>query len=902
MVSEKAADTILHEDCVADYPDEIRAFEENAIRERRERAWVDDQNQLIPPGQRPPAAPLPSPMSMLKSEKGATARDDAKRTENKDAPPLKNLVGLALSGGGVRSATFSLGILQALAEKDRVRHIDYLSTVSGGAFTGSFLGRLFTRARVAGVSDPCGRAQDILKKDSSAPLRWLRTQANYLFASGTDDWLLTLGIFFRNLFTVHLVVGALFFAMFASLAGISQLPFFQRLFSHPPGPPTWFTLTPSAWWWLPVAMLLLVILPLKLGYWLAPKQLSYRSHSPYPLAAWLVLIAGASLGLALPGGTVWAGAVLLVLGLAWAWQEAARWGLSDENLRKRRVEGPIVRNRLTRGLGEALVIFLALVAWVLLDSVARTVASKRHLPEMVAALVALSPALQILRMWALKVLPKGDGPSPVTVMKITAVLLTLTLLFIVDVIAHSLFQTGESKWAWGCIVIALLFSAAFGRAFDFLNFSSLHATYASRVTRTFLGASNEARTQGDGNIAADVQIADPGDDLPHHLYRPEEHGGPLHLISVCVNETVEHSSQRELRDSKGLPMTVGSFGVSVGRRYFAQWSRRIEVPWWLRIRRWLEGTNLTALPPPSLEAIRLNSSPNTFHPLARRDNKPAVVQSLSLGDWVGVSGAAFSTGRGRATTLLEALFMGLLNVRLGFWWNSGIKATERPGRFPANVWRRLKELPGALFQMQTLLLAEWRARFDGPSHELWNLSDGGHLDNSAVYELIRRRLPFIICTDATRDLDYTFEELASLVRNVRVDFGAEVVWQSHPTALDLPDAIKGWINLDHVGTLADLKGNSAHGGPGTKHAAIARITYADDKSRVTWLLLIKASLTGVESLDVGQYASANKDFPQDSTSDQIYDDQQWESYRKLGFMAGSAVIRNFESPPPIPTP
>ena len=246
--------------------------------------------------------------------------------------------------------------------------------------------------------------------------------------------------------------------------------------------------------------------------------------------------------------------------------------------------------------------------------------------------------------------------------------------------------------------------------------------------------------------------------------------------------------------------------------------------------------------------------------------------------------------------------MGLLNVRLGFWWNSGIKATERPGRFPANVWRRLKELPGALFQMQTLLLAEWRARFDGPSHELWNLSDGGHLDNSAVYELIRRRLPFIICTDATRDLDYTFEELASLVRNVRVDFGAEVVWQSHPTALDLPDAINGWINLDHVGTLADLKGNSAHGGPGTKHAAIARITYADDKNRVTWLLLIKASLTGIESLDVAQYASANKDFPQDSTSDQIYDDQQWESYRKLGFMAGSAVIRNLESPPPIPTP
>ena len=40
--------------------------------------------------------------------------------------------GLALSGGGIRSASFGLGVLQALLENHVLDKIDYLSTVSGG--------------------------------------------------------------------------------------------------------------------------------------------------------------------------------------------------------------------------------------------------------------------------------------------------------------------------------------------------------------------------------------------------------------------------------------------------------------------------------------------------------------------------------------------------------------------------------------------------------------------------------------------------------------------------------------------------------------------------------------------------------------------------------------------------
>src|SRR5215471_7752095 len=46
------------------------------------------------------------------------------------------VVGLALSGGGVRSAAFCLGAIQALDYWGLTKRIDYLSTVSGGGYIG----------------------------------------------------------------------------------------------------------------------------------------------------------------------------------------------------------------------------------------------------------------------------------------------------------------------------------------------------------------------------------------------------------------------------------------------------------------------------------------------------------------------------------------------------------------------------------------------------------------------------------------------------------------------------------------------------------------------------------------------------------------------------------------------
>src|SRR5687768_7060375 len=67
------------------------------------------------------------------------------------------LVGLAFSGGGIRSATFNLGILQALASLGMLWRCDYLSTVSGGGYIGSWLTAWIRRAGFAQVNDALAR-------------------------------------------------------------------------------------------------------------------------------------------------------------------------------------------------------------------------------------------------------------------------------------------------------------------------------------------------------------------------------------------------------------------------------------------------------------------------------------------------------------------------------------------------------------------------------------------------------------------------------------------------------------------------------------------------------------------------------------------------------------------------
>jgi hypothetical protein len=74
------------------------------------------------------------------------------------------------------------------------------------------------------------------------------------------------------------------------------------------------------------------------------------------------------------------------------------------------------------------------------------------------------------------------------------------------------------------------------------------------------------------------------------------------------------------------------------------------------------------------------------------------------------------------------------------------------------------------------------------------------------------------------------------------------------------------------------------------HAALAKVTYSDDTE--SWLLYVKPSLIGSEPQDVQHYHSLHPDFPHETTTDQSFDEAQWESYRKLGELIGERLLTN----------
>jgi hypothetical protein len=112
------------------------------------------------------------------------------------------LLGLAFSGGGIRSATFNLGVLQALAKCEMLGCFDYLSTVSGGGYIGAWLGAWIQRhpKRLQGVIEALN-PQLPPENDEAKPITFLRQYSNYLTPRlglmSADTWTMA-SIWMRN--------------------------------------------------------------------------------------------------------------------------------------------------------------------------------------------------------------------------------------------------------------------------------------------------------------------------------------------------------------------------------------------------------------------------------------------------------------------------------------------------------------------------------------------------------------------------------------------------------------------------------------------------------------------------------------------------------------------------------
>lgn len=820
------------------------------------------------------------------------------RREKNRLGPDKPLVGVALSGGGIRSATFCLGLFQALARQRLIRRIDYLSTVSGGGYFGSFLGTAFTRDGA-----DADTVESELADNHSWPVGWLRENGRFLSPNGSGDNWLTAAVALRNWVALHLVL--LTFIFFTLTFGMLVRADLTSL-----------TLTRDAW------------RSIELFFW---------NHAPMGIwwSPWMLLPAVSFALLMLPSGIFYWGTQLAPV------MAASRWltGLIRPSVRKMTNAEFAARtqNSLTRGLMVGLVTTISLTVFAVIDSLGQTAYlrwSERGFPfpALWTALTGTGFALYGFAAKVVVYLERLLGTKkfriPFSVVALALALLWLLLIvFALSVAGYgfawrwNLVWDGETVYlmsgGWEltlAVTIGFVLSWIFSRSFGFVNLSSMQQVYAARLSRAYLGATNPQRRRSANHNMTELI---PGDELSLDDYAPQEHGGPLHLINVTVNETVSGRTQIERRDRKGVALAIGPCGLSLGTDAHALWCLECQTARDHSLLRALwEDRKRTITPIHSPHsraphALHVNEATPT-EAVSSPEHKLPQVEALSLGRWVAISGAAFTTGTGANTQVGLSLLLGLANVRLGYWWDSGIKPLKkRASAAGPNFMELASRFISWLLPVQTCLMSEFFARFHGPERRHWYLSDGGHFENTACYELIRRRVPFIICSDAGQDPHYQFEDLANLVRKARTDFGAEiqVVRRTkdltkddpgmefpmptleeivHPELLDVigsPDDFPALSGCDP----ADEKADCEPPAMAKRHALLARVHYLDTNT-FCWLLMIKPSLMGDESMDVIQYQRTHPLFPQEPTSDQYFDEAQWESYRKLGEHIGAELF------------
>jgi len=805
------------------YPNSLKRLELAAIRQRRVALRsvyaADAELQSVPP----PAPPVG------------------------DAFPA-DTVGVAVSGGGIRSATFALGVFQALAAKRLLGAVDFLSTVSGGGYVGGFWGAWLNRLRpggggAAGGAKNFAEAQRALADPYSTEVDWLRENGRYLTPAGaTDEWEAA-AVYQRSLTAIHLLLGLAVFAGLCLITAVRWLLVRKALW-------TGWTFAAGKIWTIQVSPLLgfvpvyaVVALAYGAVYWYKwVRSSAVRSHAITDDLANLLKFIAILVGVAVidSGG-------LTLFEMAKHYRHAP-WTLVTA---------------LATALGAAFA--LGLKAKGLLESLSRPAKSAPPAGSGAGLLTRIGPpigAVVLGGLWfvALSFLASG------------AVAVTFKLLgrlpwFQHDSGSHLLLYVA----IFGPGLLAFALAAWLGRHVWFANLSSLASLYSTRLTRSYLGASNPRRQHAKLAHRGSEMTGD--DQVTYADYFPYETGGPLHIVNATLNQTVDADSNLVQFDRKGLNLAVGPAGLSVGARNHTRWVRA--------------GGDTG---PRTGQVVALDTAPGRFHvfrpeplPSAATDPAeppPVAVEMLPLGQWVGVSGAAVAPGLGARTSRALGFLLCFFNVRLGWWWDSGLTNPDaRPGvRIKRDLRRATDTLAIFALRAQTFLFNEMNARFCGTARRFWYLSDGGHFENTAAYELIRRRLPFIVLCDDGCDPTRTFGDFADLVRKARLDFDAEItVFTADEIAARVPAPVR-----DRIGTLEELGRIDPATGWSPKAALLAWVRYRDGQTPDSLLLLLKPTVTGREPADVLNYHTQRPDFPQQTTADQFFDEAQWESYRLLG--------------------
>jgi hypothetical protein len=223
---------------------------------------------------------------------------------------------------------------------------------------------------------------------------------------------------------------------------------------------------------------------------------------------------------------------------------------------------------------------------------------------------------------------------------------------------------------------------------------------------------------------------------------------------------------------------------------------------------------------------------------------------LDLGTAMAISGAAAAPRMGMLTSARYTTLLAMLNVRLGYWLRKPVPAGG------------LSRVPGTCYFLRELT---------GLMHErlpFVNLSDGGHIENLGIYELLRRRCRYIVAIDGEADPEHTFGGLLNAIQMAEIDLGVRM----EPDLSDLRDGVEHFKRAHFVMTRIDY-GVVENGEP-----------------VLGLLLVIKLALTGNESETLMRYRRENPTFPHQSTAQQLFSESQFEAYRALGEHAANAAF------------
>jgi hypothetical protein len=728
-------------------------------------------------------------------------------------PTVENgLIGVSLSGGGNRSSTFCLGALQAMNETGILKNVNYLSTVSGGGYIGT---ALTVGMSTNGGTFPFGKTgQDV---GETPETRHLRDNSRYLVQAGARSVISALAIYLRGIVMNIMII----LPFLIAIAGF--LLFLKPDTSRLNAPWAWLAHFPEAIRdaAMPLSMLgLFVVAALLVVYAIGVSivpiiPLNRRRRVAF--AAAVVM-------------TVFGAVVLLEIHL-WVLRMvfSAHHAIASSETLPSQTHAQIA-DTVVEKIGKIAALVTPFIVAVLpfLKSIAEKAAAEaaggfsealarwgsRAMLLVIAAVIPLLLWLTILQLayWGIGITGcEGAAAAPCPLVDTwNHAPSFMTRLFAYDG-AVPVAELGHGvglRYLLAAVLLLLFWP------FLNVNANSLHQLYRDRLGSAFLvrrSAGNADTLEAADNFA---------------LSAISNSCAPYHLINAALNVPGSSFANRRGRNAD-----------------FFLFSRNFV------------GSEATGYIP-TLMAEKVNDG-------------------LNIGTAMAISGAAAAPNMGMASLRPLSATIALLNVRLGRWLRHPLDTVRDAGKSGLALWWNGK--PGPIYLLREAFFKSGANVVD-PATEapLSNgfvfLTDGGHIENLGIYELLRRRCAVIIAVDGEADPEMTASSLVQLERFARIDLGTRIVIDWEPIA------------KRSRAVSAEVKNRTLTPQPGP-HVAIGLIDYpgVNDGPRETGVLIyIKASLSGDENDYVMAYKAAHPSFPHESTMDQLFSEEQFEAYRALG--------------------